>query len=63
MQKTEIYLANEGSDLAFFSRDLGHIFSSIFGNEFGVMLRRKDLTNQHLLTTLYTPAYYIHRHD
>ena len=37
----EIYLANEGSGLAFFSTDLGHIFGSNVGNEFGVMLRGK----------------------
>ena len=40
-QKVEIYLANEGSALAFFSTDLGHIFGSNVGNEFGVTLRRK----------------------
>ena len=40
-QKVEIYLANEGSGLAFFSTDLGHIFGSNVGNEMGVMLRRK----------------------
>ena len=40
-QKVEIYLANEASGLAFFSTDLGHIFGSNVGNEFGVMLRRK----------------------
>ena len=40
-QKVEIYLANEGSGLAFFSMDLGHISGSIAGNEFGVMLREK----------------------
>ena len=40
-QKVEIYLANEGSGVAFFSTDLGHIFGSNVGNEFGVMLRRK----------------------
>ena len=40
-QKVEIYLANEGSCLAFFSTDLGHIFRSKVGNEFGVMLRGK----------------------
>ena len=39
-QKVEIYLANEGSSLAFFSTDLGHIFGSNVGNEFGVMLRK-----------------------
>ena len=41
MQKLEIYLANEGSVLAFFSTDLGHIFESNVRIEFGVMLRGK----------------------
>ena len=40
-QTIEIYLANEGSGLAFFSTDLGHICGSNIGNEFGVILRRK----------------------
>ena len=40
-QKVEIYLANEGSGLAFSSTDLGHIFGSNVGNEFAVMLRGK----------------------
>ena len=40
-QKVEIYLANEGSGLAFFSTDLGHIFGSNVGIEFGAMLRGK----------------------
>ena len=40
-QKVKIYLANEGSSLAFFSTDLGHIFRRNVGDEFGVMLRRK----------------------
>ena len=40
-QNVEIYLANDGSGLAFFSTDLGHIFGSKVGNEFGVMLRGK----------------------
>ena len=40
-QKVEMYLANEASGLAFFSTDLGHIFGSNVGNEFGVMLRGK----------------------
>ena len=40
-QKVEIYFANEGSGLGFFSTDLGHIFESFVGNEFGVMLRGK----------------------
>ena len=40
-QNVEIYLANERSGLAFFSTDLGHIFGSIVGNEFGVIMRGK----------------------
>ena len=40
-QKVEIYFINEGSGLAFFSTDLGHIFGSNVGNEFGVMLKGK----------------------
>ena len=40
-QKVEVYLAKEGSGLAFFSTDIGHIFGINVGNEFGVMLRRK----------------------
>ena len=40
-QKVEIYHANDGSGLAFFSTDLEHIFGSNVSNEFGVMLRRK----------------------
>ena len=40
-QKVETYLANEASGLDFCSTDLGHIFRSNVGNEFGVMLRRK----------------------
>ena len=40
-QKVEIYLANEGSGLAVFSTDLGHIFGSNVDNEFTVMLRGK----------------------
>ena len=38
-QKVEIYIANEGSRLAFFIRDLGNFFGSNVGNEFGMMLR------------------------
>ena len=52
-QEVEICLANEGSGLAVFSTDLGHIFGSNVANEFGVMLRGKGLTNQNLLTTLF----------
>ena len=40
-QKTEIYLANGGYGLAFFSTDLGHIFGSNVGTEFGVIFRGK----------------------
>ena len=40
-QKVEIYLADEGSGLAFFSTDLGNIFGSNAGTEFGVMLTGK----------------------
>ena len=36
-----MYLANEGSGLAFFSTDLGHIFGSIVGKGNGVMLKEK----------------------
>ena len=52
IQKVEICLANEASGLAFFSTDLGHIFGSNVGNEFGVMLRGKGPHNQNLLTKL-----------
>ena len=41
-QKIEIYLANEATGFAFFCTDLGHIFGSIVGSEFGVMLRGKE---------------------
>ena len=59
-QKLDIYLAIKRSGLAFFSTDLGHIFGCNVGNEFGVMLRGKDLTNQTLLATLsaYTLSFY-----
>ena len=40
-QNVEIYLANEASGLAFCSTDMGHIFASNVGNEFGVMVRKK----------------------
>ena len=40
-QKVEIYIANEGSGLALFTTDLGHIFGSNVRNELGVMLRGK----------------------
>ena len=44
-QKVEIYLAKEAYGLAFFSTDLGHIFGSNVGKEFGVMLRGKGPHN------------------
>ena len=40
-QKVETNLANERSGLALFSTDLGHIFGSNVGNEFGVMFSKK----------------------
>ena len=40
-QRMEIYLAIEGSGLAFSSTDLGYIFGSNVGNEFGGTLRGK----------------------
>ena len=44
-QKIEIYFANEKSGLAFFSTDLGHIFRSNVGIEFGVRLRGRGPLN------------------
>ena len=41
LQRNEIYLANEGSGLAFSVSDLGHVFGSNVGSEFGVRLRGK----------------------
>ena len=38
-QKVEVYFANEGSGLAFFSTDMRHSFGSNVGNEFEIMLR------------------------
>ena len=43
-QKVDTYLANEGSGLAFFSTDLGHIFGSNVGNEFGETLSAYTLS-------------------
>ena len=37
-QKVVIMLANDSSDLAFCSTDLGHIFGNNLGNEFGVLM-------------------------
>ena len=61
-ERVEIYIANEGSGLAVLSKELGHIFGSNVGNEFGVMLRGKgphkpktayDIVRMHSLT-IYT---------
>ena len=41
IQKVELYLANEGSGLVFFSTDKGHTFGKVVGNEFWVILRGK----------------------
>ena len=38
-QEIEKYLANGGSRPAFFITDLGHVFGTNVGNEFGMMLR------------------------
>ena len=51
-QKFEIYPANEGSGLVFFSRDLGHIFGRNVGNEFEVMLRGKRLHKPNIINDL-----------
>ena len=40
-QKNEIHLANEGSGLAFVSRDLGSPFGNNVGNDFGVLFIKK----------------------
>ena len=40
-KKIEIYLANEGSGLAFFRTDQGHIFQIKVANDFGLVLRGK----------------------
>ena len=52
-QKTEIYLSNEGSDLAFFSADVGQTFGSNVGNELGVMLRGKGLQKPEFANDLF----------
>ena len=44
-QKVEVYPANGGSGPAFFNTDLGHIFGSNVGKEFGVMLRARGPHN------------------
>ena len=40
-QKVVIILANDTSGLAFCSTDLGHIFGTNVGNQFGVLVKRK----------------------
>ena len=42
-KKVEIWLAMERSGRSFFSTDLGHIFGSNVGKEFGVTLRERGL--------------------
>ena len=51
-QKSEIYLANEGSGSAFFSTHLGHIFRSNVDKENGLMLSWKHVKNQNMFRTL-----------
>ena len=41
LRKNDYYIAQEGSGLAFFSMDRGHIFGKNVGTEFGVTLRGK----------------------
>ena len=66
-QKVEIYLANEGSGLAFLSAHLGHFFGSNADNEFRVMLRGKgpdkpeiayDIVRMHSLMIYTDPIEY-----
>ena len=40
-QKVVIMLANDSSDLALCSTDLGHIFGNNVGNHFGLLMKRK----------------------
>ena len=56
MQKVEIYFVNEGSGLAFFSTDLGHIFGSNVAKEFGVMLRGKAHCTHKLSHDIHRPG-------
>ena len=64
-QNVEIYLANEGSGLAFFSTDLEHIFGSNVGNDLGVMLRgkRTSQTKSCLRHCTHTLFHDVHRPD
>ena len=57
MQKVEIHLANEGSRFAVFSTDLRLIFGFNVGNEFGVMLREKEI---HKLDLCHCPHILFH---
>ena len=52
-QKVVIMLANDTPGLAFCSTDLGHVFGNKVGNELGVLMKKKDLINPNLLTTLF----------
>ena len=52
-QKNETYLKNEESGLPVFKVDLRYFFDKLVCNEFGLMLRGKDLTNQNLLFKFY----------
>ena len=40
-QNAEVYLANEGSNLAFFGTKLGHIFGGNVRNDLGILMRGK----------------------
>ena len=63
-QKLEICVTNERSGFSTFSTDQGHKIGSIVGNEFGVMLRRKNFTNQKLFTIFtHTLSHDIHGPD
>ena len=56
---------NGRSGLAFFSTDLWHIFGSIVGDKFGVMLRGKGPHKQEFANAIvhHTPSHDIHRPD
>ena len=41
-QKVNLYLANEGSNLAVFSTDLGHIFGGDVRNDLGILMRGRE---------------------
>ena len=50
--KIEIYLAKDGSGLAYFTADLRHFFGAIMAENLALCWEEKDFTNQNLLTTL-----------